>query len=191
MNFSLNVQDTTLDPNKSMFYKFSAKGVIEYVNEYFIEFTGFQAFEMLGKNISEITHPEIPKSIYNLIEERFIAKKNSHFLMKDTTKSGRDFWYVSDFDIKTDAEGNVEHIVSLRKPAPLSAVAVIQPFYAKLVKIEESAGMDVAKKYLLGFLEEKQMSFSQYTNSLLVKTVETNSDNFLVKSKKKKSFWRW
>jgi PAS domain S-box-containing protein len=185
LNFLPVSREIELDPTRKMFYKFSPEGIIEYINDDFVAFTGFDPADVLGKKISDFRYPDIPVIIYELVESRLDIQQNTNLLLKDKTKDGRYYWYLSDFEIKKNADGKILSVYSLRKPAPRLVIIKIDKFYKKLLMIEQNAGMEVAQKYFYGFQEEIGMSFLDYTNSLLA------SVNAVVEKpkKKKRSFW--
>jgi len=185
LNFSPAINNDDDNFSKKMVCKSNSDGVIEYVNEGLVIFTGYEPFEIIGKNRVELQHPEMPQSIYNLLEEQLLAKQNFQLLLKDRTKQGKEYWYVSTFEIKLNQEAQIESIVNYRELAPSIAINQMDALYTKLLKIEQNTNMDIAKKYFHGFLEEQGLSFTAYTQKLLMSSAEN-----LKQSGKKSSFWK-
>jgi len=49
-----------LDPNQYIVSKTDTKGIITYVNDYFMKISGYTQSEMLGKPHNIIRHPDMP-----------------------------------------------------------------------------------------------------------------------------------
>jgi PAS domain S-box-containing protein len=185
LNFSPVTNNDNYNISKTMVCKSNADGIIEYVNEDLVVFTGYEPYEIIGKNRIELRHPDMPQSIYNLLEERLLAKQNFQLLLKDRTKHGKEYWYVSNFEIKLNQEGKVESIVNHRELAPSIVTNQMDTLYTKLLRIEQNTNMDVAKKYFHGFLEEQGLSFTNYTQKLLMVSIENSKQ-----PSKNSSFWK-
>jgi len=56
-----------LHPEKTMICKYTPNGLIEYVNDYFVEMSGFEAHELVGNSIDTLKHSELPLTVYNHI----------------------------------------------------------------------------------------------------------------------------
>ncbi len=101
-------------------------------------FTGYEPFEIIGKNINDTKHPDVPQSIYNLLEEQIQANQNTQILFKDSTKKGQDFWDVSNFEVKLNTHNEVQSVVNSREPVTQHAIEEMSVLYKKLVQIEKT-----------------------------------------------------
>ena len=72
--------------------KLDSKLNIVFANDYFTEISEYEIFEILGKNIDEIRHPETPKTISNLLWEDLLEQKDTQIIAKFKAKSGAFFW---------------------------------------------------------------------------------------------------
>ena len=143
-----------IETGKSMLYKFDMSGQIEYTNSYYLDFSEYSIEEIIGKTALEIKHPEFPTTVFNHIMQHLYQKKKIHVLSKDQTKSGKYYWFVTNFHFKTDTNGEILSFYSYRLPAPMSIPKEITDLYDKLLKMEQYAGLKVAQNYFEGFLEE-------------------------------------
>lgn len=62
--------------------KTNKKGVVEYANEYFMEISGYEEFELIGQPHNIIRHPDMPKVIFDLMWKKLLDKENIHALVK-------------------------------------------------------------------------------------------------------------
>ena len=54
------------DKSKTIMSKTDAKGTIEYVNQVFMDVSGYTEAELVGKPHSVIRHPDMPKTIFKI-----------------------------------------------------------------------------------------------------------------------------
>ncbi len=148
-------QEIILDPTREIMSKTDGEGIIEFVNDYFVEVSGYEEYELLGKTMHCTQHPDMPNIIFKMMWERLLAKQNFNVLVKNLAKDGRYYWAISDFAFKEDAQGNVIAIYNRRKIATPQAIRYFDNLYQKLKNIEEESGYIYAEKYLMGHEEEK------------------------------------
>jgi len=174
--FQIVDKEIILDPSKVIMSKTDAKGIIEYANDYFVEISGYEDYELMGRPHSIIRHPDMPRVIYKVLWERLSEGKNIHALVKNRAKDGRYYWVLTDFETKYDDKGNIISHYARRKAAPGHAVFQIEKLYKTLRSIEQTQNMSVAERYFSGLLEEKKMSYDEFILSILgVKEDDLNS----------------
>ncbi len=164
-------REIKLDASKIIMSKTDPKGIIEYANDYFMEISGYEEYELMGQPHNVIRHPDMPKVIFRLMWERLHKGENIYALVKNLAKDGRYYWVLTSFDTKYDDEGNIISHYARRKAAPSNAVFQIEKLYKTLRAIEERQGPDIAEKYFLGLLEEKGVDYDTFILSIL----ETNA----------------
>ena len=160
------LEEIVLDPAKTIMSKTNKKGIIEYANEYFMEISGYEEFELIGQPHNMIRHPDMPKVIFKLMWEKLLNKENVHAIVKNLSKDGRFYWVITDFEVRTDEEGEITALFARRKAAPRATIAAIQNLYRKLVSIEEAKNIEFSQKYFEGFLEEKGLDYEEYIESI-------------------------
>ena len=152
-----------LDPKKYILSKTDPKGVIEYVNDYFVNICGYSEQELIGQPHNIVRHPDMPKVIFWFLWDRLKKKENIIAVVKNRAKDGRYYWVMTDFDIRTDKlTGEVTGYFAYRRAVPQKAIDAITPLYAKLLEIEESGGMEASKKYLVAYLESIDKSYDEF-----------------------------
>jgi len=154
-------QEIILDPTREIMSKTDGDGVIEFVNDYFVEVSGFEEYELLGKTMHCTQHPDMPNIIFKMMWERLLAKQNFNVLVKNLSKDGRYYWAISDFAFKEDDKGNIIAIYNRRKIATPQAIRYFDNLYKKLKNIEEESGYVYAEKYLIGHEEEQGKTIEQ------------------------------
>ncbi len=171
-------KEINLDPTKTIMSKTDTRGIIEYANEYFMEISGYEEFELMGQPHNIIRHPDMPKTIFKLMWDSIEKGQNIHAFVKNMAKDGRYYWVLTNFEIKKDAEGNVISYYARRKAAPRNAIYEIDRLYYILKSIENKQDMQTALNYFIGMLEEKNMTYNQFILSILEVNQQQLSEYF-------------
>ncbi len=160
-------KEIKLDPTKVIMSKTDPKGIIEYANEYFMEISGYEEFELMGQPHNIIRHPDMPKVVFKVMWDRLHRGENIHALVKNLAKDGRYYWVLTNFETKYDDDNNIIAHYARRKAAPGNAVYQIEKLYNTLLSIEKNQNEEVAEKYFYGMLEEKRKSYDEFILSVL------------------------
>lgn len=179
--------DKELDWNKTkiLLSKTDIKGNILYANNDFIDVSGYDEYELIGKPHNIIRHPDMPKVIFKILWEEIQQGKNIHAIIKNLSKNGRYYWVITDFKIVFDSNKEIVGYFGTRKSVSIDLVNKhIVPLYKNLLQIEEIGGISASEEYLNGFLEERNKTYTEYVDNL----VHTGKDN---KEKVKKGFFSY
>ncbi len=143
--------------------KTDAKGIITYVNDYFVVICGYKAKELLGQPHNIVRHPDMPKIAFKLMWDRIKQGKNFIAVVKNMAKDGSYYWVVTDFEPKIDPITNevISH-TAFRKAAPRKAIETMTPIYAKLLEIEKENGVEASEAYLRNFLDENKTTYDEF-----------------------------
>lgn len=161
------------DKSKIITSKTDARGIIEYANEVFIEISGYQEHELMGKPHSIIRHPDMPKVIFKILWKSLKQGKNFHAVIKNRAKSGRYYWVITDFEIAKNEQGKITNYFARRRAVSDEVVKKhIAPLYKKLLLIEKESGMDVSEKYLKGLFEDKNLSYELFIEKVIEKSLK-------------------
>lgn len=162
-------KEISINPTASFNWKISPDMLIDYANHHFCEVSGFEEFELIGETIEKIRHPEMPKVILEVLYERLEKKEPMRVITKILAKDGRYFWLMVDFSTKVDKSGEIIAHYGVSKIAPQYAVHKIKALYKILAKIEEKTeSSEASKRYLIGFLEERNLNYNKYIEELSI-----------------------
>ncbi len=166
-------REIVLDPTKVIMSKTNAKGIVMYANEYFMEICGYLEYELMGQQHNCIRHPDMPRIIYKILWQRLAKGENIHALVKNLTKDGRYYWVLTNFETKFDEDGYIKAHYSRRKAAPIEAVKKIEKIYKVLVSLEANdKTMMLSENYLMGMLEENNITYDDFILDLMNSTEE-------------------
>jgi PAS domain S-box-containing protein len=147
--------------------KINKDNVIEYINHSFSEVSGYEEFEIIGESMDKLRHPDMPKVIYELLKERFENLEPIRLINKVLAKDGRFFWLISDYESKVSETTSVVAHYGHCFAAPSFAIHKVEALYKILYNIEQkSHSTETSKRYLIGFLEERNMTYNQFIEDL-------------------------
>lgn len=179
-------KEVFLDPHKVIMSTTNHKGVIQSVNDFFIEICGYSQEELIGKPHNIIRHPDMPKVIFKTLWEKLNKGENLYAVVKNLTKSGDYYWVVTKFVTSFDNEGNIIAHHAKRKAVPKKVKALAKDLYATILKIEkhdeklaEDTFHEILKDYDLTyddfFLELAGMNEATVLDYFLGETYNTNA----------------
>ena len=161
-------EEIRLDPKRFIVSKTDKHGVIEYGNDYFVEISGYHEAELIDSPHNMIRHPDMPKILFKVMWDKIKKREPVIAIVKNLAKDGRYYWVLAEIESRVDpATSEIVGYVAYRRAAPRSAIEKIEPLYKKLLEIEEISGMSASEKYLKGYLEEKNMTYEQFMNSMI------------------------
>jgi PAS domain S-box-containing protein len=159
--------EKVIDYNTVSKCRISTKGKIKFCNDDFAKSFGYSKNELLEMEINSIIHPEMPKIIKLVIQNNLNLKKEILSIVKNKSKDNCYFWTASNYLPNTNLSNlTIDHTI-VSKPISNIAKKEISKLYSILYKIEQNLDVVAASKYLIGFLEQKNMCYSEYIKSLL------------------------
>ena len=119
------------DKNQNILSITDAHGVIRYVNEDFLDISGYSSDELVGENHNIIRHPEMPPAAFEMLWSTIKENRPWKGIVKNRCKNG-DFYWVDAFVIPILKNGVMEDAQSVRvKPEPAD-VARAESLYGDL-----------------------------------------------------------
>ena len=107
------------------------KGIITYVNDAFIEISGFAREELIGKNHNVIRHPDMPEAAFRDMWATLQAGKPWRGAVKNRCKNG-DFYWVEAFAMPLKRNGQTVGYQSVRTPLAAGKRAQAEQLYASV-----------------------------------------------------------
>ncbi|MGE4457364.1 MAG: PAS domain-containing protein [Arcobacteraceae bacterium] len=156
-----NSTEFVLNKNDFIVSKTDTKGIITYGNKIFIEMSGYEEEELLGKNHNLIRHPDMPRIAFKTAWDMVQNKQEFFGFVKNLRKDGGYYWVWANITPDLDTNGNIIGYTSVRRKPNPKALEIIIPIYKKLLEAEKSGGMDSSKSILLNLLEEKNMEYNE------------------------------
>ncbi len=150
--------------------KTDAKGRITYGNRIFIEFSGYEEWELLGQQHNIVRHPDMPRGVFKFLWDTIAAKQECFAYVKNMSKDGGFYWVFANITPSLNAQGQIEGYFSVRRKPRPQAVAVMEPLYRQLLDVERKAGpkdaCDASIAALTSILKEKGVSYESFILSI-------------------------
>lgn len=153
-------KEIILDEHQSIVSRTNEQGIIQYVNEYFIEISGYSQEELIGSNHNIIRHPDMPKAIFKFMWNRLLKdNKGLGAVVKNLTKDGDYYWVITQFTFSKIDE--TLSIKGKRTKANRRVIKEITPIYQKMLEIEkETNDIDKSLEYLIDVM--KKAGYEEY-----------------------------
>lgn len=102
-----------VEQSPSMVLITDARGAIEYVNEEFVEVTGYSAVEVMGLNPRILSSGDSDQHLYDQMWQTISTGKDWHGELLNCTKAGVSYWSSLSISPITNEVGDITHYVSI------------------------------------------------------------------------------
>ena len=139
MKTNMPVTDTEVEmkDNSILVSQTNLEGIITYCNQDFIEISGYNEDELLGKEHNIVRHPDMPAVAFADLWNTLEKQKTWTGIVKNRCKNG-DFYWVKANVTQLKQDGQVTGYMSVRSKATLDEVACAEALYTKLNSGEAS-----------------------------------------------------
>ena len=117
----------------SIVTKTDPKGIITYVNDGFVEMSGFSREELIGKSQNVVRHPDMPPTAFADLWETITRGEPWRGMVKNRCKNGDHYW-VDAFVVPIRKKGQVTGFMSVRTPPSREQIAAAEQLYSKVNK---------------------------------------------------------
>jgi len=151
--------------------KTDLKGIITYVNQTFMDISGYSEDELLGQPHNIIRHPDMPRCVFKLMWDTLIDKQEIFAYVKNLAKNGDHYWVFAHVTPSFDSAGRAVGYHSNRRVPERRCVELFENVYRQL-RTEESKhsdpkrGMESAGQLLLRMMSDKQTTYDEFVFTL-------------------------
>ena len=168
-NLSLTGRARILKPEDTIVSKTDAKGELTYVNDIFLDISGYTEKEMLGMPHSVIRHPHMPRIVFKLLWDTIRSGNEIFAYVVNRCKNGDHYWVLAHVTPSYTPNGELYGYHSSRRAPKAEALAVIEPLYKHLLQLEQQGrkdGLEASGEAVRALLESKKMIYEEYVLSL-------------------------
>ena len=140
LNQPVTQDRVSLGPNANILSTTDPKGRITYVNQEFLDVSGFSNEELLGQPHNVIRHPDMPRTAFESFWRALKSGKSWMGIVKNRCKSGDHYWVHAYVTPILDDEGNLRELQSVRQEPDEAAVARATKLYHHLSSREPDKG---------------------------------------------------
>ena len=105
-----NIVDESLIVSKT-----DLNGIITYVNDAFVEISGFKREELIGQPHNIVRHPDVKPEVFKELWNTILNKKTWKGLIKNRKKNGEAYYVESIVKPILNNDGNIKEFIALRK----------------------------------------------------------------------------
>ena len=132
-NLPVTNREVRPEPGSSIISTTDLKGVITYVNQDFLDISGFTEEELIGKSHNVVRHPDMPPAVFADLWKRIKAGKTWRGIVKNRCKNGDHYW-VEAFVTPIERDGAIIGYQSVRTVPTADQVEEAEGLYARLRK---------------------------------------------------------
>jgi len=116
--------------------KTDLRGHLTYVNDTFVDISGYAEQDLLGKAHNVIRHPDMPRAVFALLWETLQRGEEIFAYVVNLCADGDHYWVLAHVTPTVDAGGRtVGYHSNRRAPAP-EAVAQAEAVYRRVLAVE-------------------------------------------------------
>lgn len=109
----LNEYKRAIDQS-SIVSKADKRGIITYVNDKFVQVSGYSREELIGKPHSIISHVDTPRAVFKDLWQTISKGKVWKGIIKNCKKNGDTYYVDSSISPIMDAQGNISEFIAIR-----------------------------------------------------------------------------
>ncbi|TKX29402.1 PAS sensor protein [Campylobacter sp. MIT 12-5580] len=146
--------------------KTDVKGKITYCNSAFIEISGFNESELLGKPHSIVRHPDMPRSIFAYLWENITQGKEVNVYVKNRAKDGGFYWVFANVTPSFNVKGEIIGYYSVRREPRQEGIKTATELYALIRESEKKGGVKEGLNTFKTYFENLKMPYEDYVMHL-------------------------
>jgi PAS domain S-box-containing protein/diguanylate cyclase (GGDEF)-like protein len=100
--------------DSSIVSRTDTNGIITYINENFIQISGYTREELIGKTHRELRHPDTPHELFVDLWKTITAKKTWHGIIKNRTKNGQYYVIKATIEPLLNTDGEIIEYMAVR-----------------------------------------------------------------------------
>jgi len=131
-----------------------------------MEIADYSEAQLLGVQHNIIRHPDMPRAAFKFVWDKLQAGEEVFAYVKNLASNGAFYWVFANLTADRDAQGNITGYYSVRRKPRESAIAVIEPVYREMLRIESQHSardqMDFSTAFLVDTLTQMGRSYEEF-----------------------------
>ncbi len=163
--------EKTFRPDQIIVSKTDRQGRLTYVNDLFVEISGYAEADLIGQPHNVIRHPDMPRSVFWLLWDKISAGQEIFAYVMNLSADGTHYWVLAHVTPTCDRSGAVVGYHSNRRTAEPGALASIKTLYERLLTEERKHGnareaVEAGRQLLEQTLAEAGLTYDEYVWAL-------------------------
>lgn len=165
-------QEITFRPDQFIVSKTDKRGIIQYVNQAFMDVSGFVEDELIGKPHSVIRNAMMPRCIFKFFWDNIKEGKEFFAYVVNECKNGDYYWVLAYVTPDRDPQtGEINGFFSVRRVPSAHSIAQISSLYAALCAEEAKhsskvKGMEAGERMFMTALEKMGVDYHELVYGL-------------------------
>ncbi|NOX09549.1 MAG: PAS domain S-box protein [Gammaproteobacteria bacterium] len=130
-NLPVTDNEVLFDDSQMIVSKTDLKGILTYINPYFIEISGFTKAELIGKNHNMVRHPDMPPEAFDDLWDTVKREEPWVGLVKNRCKNGDYYWVVANVTPLRE-NGRVAEYMSVRTKPTRAQIEEADALYKEI-----------------------------------------------------------
>jgi PAS domain S-box-containing protein len=135
-NVHVTQKEVSFPSNTVLISRTDTKGVITYVNDTFVEISGYGREELIGKSHNVVRHPDMPPQAFKWLWDTLKERRPWRGTVKNRCKNGDHYWVRATVAPVFEG-GEVIGYSSVRRPPTRKQVEEAESLYRKVSKSGE------------------------------------------------------
>ncbi len=131
INLPVTALEHRLKPGQPIVSKTDPKGIVTYVNQTFIDISGFDRDELVGKSHNLVRHPDMPPEAFADLWDTVKQDQPWRGIVKNRCKNG-DFYWVEAYVTPIKENGRTVGYMSVRSAPDAGQVAAAEKLYREV-----------------------------------------------------------
>jgi len=162
-------KEIAMRENDFIVSKTDARGRLTYCNRIFIEFSGYKESELLGQQHNIVRHPDMPRSVFNLLWKTIKSGEEFFGYVKNLSADGSFYWVLANIT-PSYQDSDIAGFFSVRRKPNAAKLKIIQSIYQEMLAAERQAGtrdaMTAGTKILTDIIEPTGKDYREFILSL-------------------------
>ncbi|CAA7621364.1 FOG: PAS/PAC domain [Candidatus Terasakiella magnetica] len=160
-------RERTFPEDEIIVSKTDRQGRLTYVNDVFLNVSGFTEAELIGQPHSIIRHPDMPRCIFKLLWETIEAGREIFAYVVNLSKNGDHYWVLAHVTPDFGPNGEIVGFHSNRRVPRPEAVAAVQPVYKRLLQEEAASadrkqGQEASYTFMMDLLKREGKPYAEF-----------------------------
>lgn len=125
-----------LDNEDFIVTKTDARGIIIYANDAFVELSGYEESELIGRSHNLVRHPDMPKAAFKDLWSKVQSGEEWRGFVKNLRKDGGFYW-VEALVTPSRENGEIVGFMSVRRKASKEEIERCTKLYAEMRQDEK------------------------------------------------------
>ena len=159
-------KDITWAKDKLIVSKTDLTGRITYANRQFMQISGYNERELLGKQHNVIRHAFMPRGAFKLMWKNLKNKQEFFAFVINATKNEDYYWVFAHVTPIYDDDKSVIGYYSVRRVMPESLKPIVIDLYEKALATEnglsEKQATQASYDFLLKYMEDNNLVYNDF-----------------------------